>query len=285
MSKQLTTRRNTLLVLLSLLLLVGGCSVNPVTGKREFIAISREREIAMGVEAAPEFEKEAGGKVPNDQLQAYVRMVGGKVSAVGVSHRDMPYEFTLAASDVANAFALPGGKIFITAGLMRRMTNERQLAAVLAHETVHVAAKHNVKGMQRQMGVAVLVEIAGHVAGEEKAEAAKAATKIVAAMGTLRYSRGDEYQADEVGIRYMTDAGYNPWGMVELLTVLYNLSESEPGSLAEFFLTHPLTSKRIETAQEIIRGNSKFDRYSLENPDPHTARFMKMRDLLIATLK
>lgn len=268
-----------LCAMLALALISAGCSKNPVTGKSELILISRGQEISMGQEAAPEFEKEFGGKVPNQKLQDYVQMVGGSVAQH--SDRQMPYEFTLVASNVPNAFALPGGNIFITAGLMRRMTNERQLAAVLAHETGHVAARHNVKGMQRQMGVAVLAELAAAIVGQEKGRAAKAATQVVTSVVTLKYSRDDEYQADQVGLRYMTEAKYNPWGMIELLTVLYNLSESEPGSLGEMFQTHPITSKRIEQAQEIIQGDDRYRRFSADARDPQKARFMRMHKLLI----
>ncbi len=273
-------RHITILSLLAVAIPLGalatGCSQNPVTGKRELILIPPEQEIAMGQQAAPEFEKEFGGRVPNERLQSYVASVGQKVAAV--SDRDMPYEFTLVSSDVANAFALPGGQIFITAGLMVRMTNERQLAAVLAHEVSHVAAKHNVKGMQRQMGAAVLVEVAGRAAGQDKAQAAEAVTKVVTSVGNLKYGRDDEYQADEVGIKYLAKAGYNPWGMIEMLTVLYNLSESEPGSLGELFQTHPLTSKRIEDARLMVEQNHP--KYSSQSPDPAAGQFLEMRKLL-----
>ena len=237
----------------------------------------------MGDEAAPEFAKEFEGPVASEKLQAYVKAVGAKVAAV--SDREMPYEYALLASDVPNAFALPGGKIFVTAGLMRRMTNERQLAAVLGHETGHVAAKHNVKGMQRQVGVTVLAELAGAVVGGDKAETAQAVASIVGNMASLKYTREDEYQADKTGIKYMALAGYNPYGMVELLTVLYDLSESEPGSLAEMFQTHPLTSKRIEEAKGIISGDEKLRRHSPDAADPNAATFLQMRKLLIDTLK
>ena len=270
------------MLLLTGCLLVGGCSVNPATGKKQLILISQGQEIAMGQEAAPQFEKESGGKVPSERLQAYVQMVGGKIAAV--SDRKMPYEYILVASDTPNAFALPGGKIFITAGLMIRMTNERQLAAVLGHETGHVAAKHNISNIQRQMGAAVLVDIAAGVAGSNRAEAAKAVTKTVTAMGNLKYSRDDEHEADKIGIRYITAAGYSPWGAVELLNVLKGLSESEPGSLTEMFQTHPVTSKRIARAKEIIQGDPQYSRFSSSMPDPKADHFAKMHKLLVRTL-
>ena len=262
--------------------LAGGCSTNPVTGKRELILISQEQEISMGSEAAPEFEKEFGGRVPDGELQSYVARVGGRVAAV--SERQMPYEFTLVASKVPNAFALPGGKIFITAGLMSRMTNERQLAAVLGHETGHVAALHNVKGMQRQMGASVLVEVAGRIMSGGKGEAAEGVAKVVSNMVTMKYGRNDEYEADLLGIRYMARAGYNPWGMVELLTVLKNLSDSEPGSLTEMFQTHPLTSKRISQAEGTIRSNSEYNRLPPTARDPNEEHFLHMRRLLTRTV-
>jgi len=278
MSGQARTKLALLLVIVACLIPPAGCSENPVTGKRQILLISREQEIAMGEEAAPRFEEEFGGKVPDESLQRYVGAIGQKVSSH--SDRPMPYEFVLVRSDVPNAFALPGGKIFITAGLMRRMTNERQLASVLAHETGHVAARHNVMGMQRQMGAAVLVKVAGVLAGEDKQQMAEAVAKVVSSMANLRYSRDDEYLADTVGVRYMALAGYNPWGMVEMLTVLQGLSESEPGSLAELFGTHPLTSKRIDNARRAIEADEACKPFSPDAPDRRAGRFLKMRDRL-----
>jgi len=278
------TRRTFLLLACSLLALPAlvGCSTNPVTGRRELILISREQEIALGAEAAPEFEQEFGGRVPNDQLQGYVQSVGARLAAA--SDRPMPYSYTLLKSDVPNAFALPGGSIFITAGLMRRMTNERQLAAVLGHETAHVAARHSVKQMQKQMGAQLLVEIAGRAGGAETGQTVADVAKIVASMATLKYSRDDEYQADAVGVRYTTRAGYNPWGMVELLNVLKSLSDTEPGTFGEMFQTHPMSSKRIQEAEGILKDDT-YAKWSPTERDAREPYFMQMRALLPAPLK
>jgi len=261
---------------------LAGCSLNPVTGKRELILISREQEIALGADAAPDFEKEFGGKVASEPLQQYIRALGAKIAAV--SDRPMPYEYTLLASDVPNAFALPGGKIYITAGLMKAMTNERQLAAVLAHETAHVAARHSVKQMQKQMGAQLLLEIASRAGGADTSTAAADIGKVVATMALLKYSRDDEYQADQVGIEYAARAGYNPWGMVELLHVLLNMQEQEPGRLEEMFQTHPLSSKRLEKARAILTGNPAYDRWSPDAPDPGATTFQRMRQALVHAL-
>ena len=108
---------------------------------------------------------------------------------------------------------------------MRHMTNERQLAAVLGHEVAHVSEKHNVMAIEREMGASVLAQVIGAVLGGTAGSAAEAGTKVTGAMVNLNYSRGAESEADEVGLRYLVAAGYDPWSMVELLTVLLELSE------------------------------------------------------------
>ncbi len=247
---------------------VPGCSQNPVTGERQLSLIPRQQEVAMGEEAAPQFKEEFGGEVTDPQVQNYVRSVGQRVARVAA--RDLPYEFTAVRDDTPNAFALPGGKIFITAGLLNRLTNEQQLAAVLAHEVAHADIGHNVQALQRQMGVEVLAQAAGAVIGGTAGEAAAAATKVVGGMRTLSYSRDAEYEADRYGMIYMERAGYNPWGMVELLTVLYNLSQQQGGRLTEMFQTHPLTSNRIERAETQARED--FPRYSRDAASPQAPR-------------
>ncbi|MCK4850832.1 MAG: M48 family metalloprotease [Phycisphaerae bacterium] len=269
------------IVLLVCVLFAAGCTINPVTGKKQLTFIPEHQEIALGVRTAPQFEKEFGGKVDNLELQEYVAEVGAKLAAV--SDREMPYEFALLSSDVPNAFALPGGKIYITAGLFANMTNERQLAAVLAHETVHVAGMHSVQGLQRQMGAAIVAELIGVAVGGEHAESAEAATKLVAGLRNLKHSREDESQADEYGLKYMYQAAYNPWGMVELLELLQSLSQSKPGLFGDFLATHPLTSRRIEDVRDIIAQD--YSAYSPQTPDPHGQHFKQMRGLLESVTK
>jgi len=259
-----------------------GCSENPVTGERQLMLISREEEIALGEQSAPEFEDQFGGRVWDETLQAYVREIGGKIAAQS-DRQDVDYEFALLSSDVPNAFALPGGKVYVTAGLLDLMENERQLAAVLGHETTHVAALHNVQGLQRQMGAELLAELAAAAIGEEKGEVAKVAAQVTAGMVNLRYSRQAEYEADQYGIEYMHRAGYNPWGMVGLLKQLKTLSESEPGRLGEMFQTHPLTSNRIEHAEEIIE--EQYPAADRNEAPPNMGRWENMQARLRSYLK
>jgi len=251
-----------------------GCVANPVTGKSE-LAIPDSYEIALGAQSAPEFEKEFGGVHPNTELQTYVSGIGARVAKV--SDRPMPYEYTVLNSDVPNAFALPGGKIYITAGLLKLVENERELAAVLGHETGHVAAKHNINSLKRQIGASILLEIATQAVGEQGASAAQIA-QVVNNMAGLRYSRENEYHADELGIRYASRAGYNPWGMVELLTSLKGGDTTQPGLLDEFFLTHPLTDKRIEQARLRIEADHRTA--DPKAADPGAVEFARMKLLL-----
>lgn len=269
------------IVLLVCFLFAPGCILNPVTGKKQLTLISRSDEIAMGVSTAPKFEKEFGGKVDSLQLQQYIAKVGAKLA--DVSDRPMPYEYALLSSDVPNAFALPGGKIYVTAGLFKHMRNERQLAAVLAHETVHVAARHSVQGMQRQMGASIFVDLVGALVGGEGAETARASSKIAASMTTLHYGRDDESESDKFGLKYMQNAGYNPWGMVELLELLQSLSKSQPGLFGDLLASHPLTSTRIRDVRNILPQS--YSTYSPRTPDPHTKRFEQMQGLLVSATK
>ena len=274
-------RRLALIMLTLAMAFPVGCTRSAVTGEKEVILISTDEEIALGQQAGPEIEKEFNDKVPNESLQKYVRNVGGKLA--NVSDRPMPYEFALLASEVPNGFALPGGKIYVTAGLMSRMTNERQLAAVLAHEVVHVADRHSVKGLQRQMGASILVELVGMAVGGDKAQSAQAAADLAAGITTLKYSRTDESQSDAVGVKYMVRAGYNPWGMVELLELLQSLSNAERGLFGELFASHPLTSKRIAEVRDLVQN--EYSAFSPTTPDPREQDFVQMRSLLIKTLK
>ncbi len=251
---------------------LAGCSVNPATGKKQLALISTQQEIAMGENSAPEFEAQFDGMFPDAALQSYVKEVGAKIAAV--ADREMPYEFALLASDVPNAFALPGGKVYVTAGLMRYMSNERQLAAVLGHEIGHVCAMHIISGLQRDMGFQILAEAAGYVGGSS---AYSSVTKAALGMVDLKFSRKQEYEADQLGIRYMTRAGYNPYGMIELLDILLAMHEEEPSKLAAMFQTHPLTSQRIEEAREVITDEHPQARSTTTDPNATRMKQMVLR--------
>ena len=259
-----------LMVVLSFV--VAGCATNPVTGQRQLSFISESQEIKMGADAAPEFEQQFGGRVPNEKLQQYVTDLGMKLANLSERPK-LPWTFVVLKSDIPNAFALPGGKVFVTAGLMTSLTNERQLASVLGHEIGHVCAMHSVTGMQRAMGAEAFAMLIEKASGNESYGTA---TKVAGQMVVLKYGRDDEYQADALGIKYMEKAGYNPWGMVETLQFLMTLGE-EGGRLDELFQTHPLSSERVKAAHNNVTKN--YASYHTGTPDPNEARFRQMQAL------
>jgi predicted Zn-dependent protease len=233
-------------------LFLAACAVNPVTKQKQFVLMSEQREIALGREAYPIYTQMSLGLFQEEALQAYVQRIGSQLAAK--SHRpNLQCEFNVVNGSELNAYALPGGKISITRGLISRMENEAQLAAVLAHEIGHVSARHSVSGYTRQT-LAGLITTIGRVAidasgvggGDLLMQGGLLATNLV----LMKYSRAQEEQSDELGLEYMTRAGYNPEGFVQSMEILMRSREREPTMLETFFSSHPLTSKRIEAARQ-----------------------------------
>jgi len=244
-----------------ILLIMNGCAVSPITGERELILFSDSQEIELGKNADADIKWQFGGVYNDPQISEYVDTVGQRVAKV--SHRpEIPYHFTVVDSSVVNAFALPGGYIYITRGLLAKLDNEAQLASVLGHEIGHVTARHGIKRLQYTLGFNVLLGVIDHVvaSGNENYQKwrglIKTTSSVAFATVALGYSRKDEFQADELGTLYSFKAGYNPEGMIQLLNTLKSLHEQEPSSVEEFFMSHPRTSSRIEEVEDQI---SKFD--------------------------
>ena len=242
---------------LLLALLLPGCEcfrVNPVTGKSELSLYSDQDEIALGAQAAPSMEQESGGLYKDPSLEAYVASVGARLAAAS-DRKEIPHRYRILNSGIVNAFALPGGFVYISRGLLARLHDESELAAVLGHETGHVAARHGVHHLQLSMGLNVLLNIASRAAarsGPESAASAKAGldlANLVANLGSLKYSRDDERQADHLGIVYAERAGWDPRGMLGLMKVLQSSEQGEPGAFDAMLRTHPLTSERIRNAE------------------------------------
>jgi len=231
---------------------LGGCAKNPVTGEREFSVISEKDEIAIGTAAYPGAIAHFGGEYNDPVLNEYVSGIGTGLAAV--SHRpELPYEFTVVSSSMINAFALPGGKICITTGLLSRCDNEAQIAGVLGHEIGHVTARHSANAISRQYLYQIpLVLGAIYAQHKGKGEELVALGAIGLGLLELKYSRDQESQADELGMDYSVEAGYNPRGVVQLLEVLQSAHESEPSSVEGWFMTHPLTSSRIREAEKML---------------------------------
>jgi len=243
----------TLSLILAFVLTAVGCMVNPVTGKNELSLISPAQEVELGRQAAPDVEKQMGGVYYNAALTRYVDGVGQRIATVSDRH-DVPWTFKIVNTNEVNAFALPGGFIYVTKGLLLKMDNEAQLANVLGHEATHVCARHSVKALQNQLGMTILLEAIGAASGTN-ADTVKALGSVVANLVLLKYSRDYEYEADKYGVQYAAKANYNPQGMVQVFEIFKTLGSSS-ASAGEIFMSHPDTEKRIVQVQEII--NTKY---------------------------
>lgn len=246
-----------LVVLFALLLMstmLPACTTNPATGKSSFTgSMTTEKELALGAEASPQFLKEYGGDIPSPAINAYINNLGQRLAAVS-ERPDLPWEFHAVDSDVINAFALPGGKVFFTRGLLSRLTNEAQMAGVLGHEIGHVTALH----VNQRIAQAAALETGVSLLGTA-AEATDSTLLQVLGLGgqlgggayLLKFGRDHESEADELGVRYMTKLGYDPMGQVQVMQILKAASGS--GSTPEFLSTHPLPSTRIKELTSIIK--------------------------------
>lgn len=231
-------------------LFLWSCATNPITGEEEFIIYGEDidQDITIGKEYAPEMEKQLGGKIPDAQLLDYVNSVGLKVA--GVSQRpDFDYHFTALDHNSVNAFALPGGYIFITRGLLERLKSESQLAGILAHETAHVVARDTMEVMSREMLLSTALSVA---LSKQSSGTVNEVANITSQIISLKYSREDEKVADLAGMDYMVAAGYNPYGMIETFQMLESENESQP---LEFLSTHPSPENRIDYLAEKIGLN------------------------------
>lgn len=239
------------LLTLVMCLSLAACAKNPVTGQDELVLMSEPQEIAMGANYYPQVIQLNHGLTPGDpQLQGYVNHVGRRLARI--SHRpNLPWQFTVVNSSQVNAFALPGGKISITRGLISKMSSEDELAGVLGHEIGHVTARHAVAGYTRQiLMTGALLGLAIALGDNEYAPAALAAAGVAGSLMMLGYSRDQERQCDELGYEYMTRAGYNPVAMVSTFELFKKMQKTEPSEIESWLSSHPLPRERIAAAEK-----------------------------------
>ncbi|GAB3109984.1 M48 family metalloprotease [Aestuariicella hydrocarbonica] len=230
------------------LLMVSGCTTNPVTGASQFSLISPEQEVSIGAKQFGPTQQTQGGQYMVDpDLTVYVNQVGQKLAAKS-DRPNLPYDFVVLNNDVPNAWALPGGKIAINRGLLVQLEDEAQLAAVLAHEIVHAAARHSAQQMTQGMLLGVGGQIIG-MAGSQTAygELIGMGTQMGSALIQARYGRDQELESDYYGMTYMARAGYEPEAAVELQQTFVKLSEGHQGSWMDGLLaSHPPSIERVQ---------------------------------------
>ncbi|MCZ6607027.1 MAG: M48 family metalloprotease, partial [Alphaproteobacteria bacterium] len=214
--------------LLPALWLVAACSTNPATGKQSFTAfMSKEDELRIGAEEHPKMIKEFGGAYTDAKLRAYIRRIGIKLASVSEA-RDLPYTFTILNDDKVNAFALPGGYVYITRGLLALAENEAEMAGVLAHEIGHVAARHTAERYSTAMATNLGLMLLGAIGSSAGLPSGVGRIIGFGAQAALQgYSREQELEADMLGVRYMTRAGYTPDGMTSFFYKMQTHAELE----------------------------------------------------------
>jgi predicted Zn-dependent protease len=240
-----------LLAMAFLALAAGGCATNPVTGKSELSMVSEQQEIAIGQENYPLMTQQSEGETGHAEIQRLVSEVGRKMAATS-ERPQLPWEFNVVDDNTPNAYALPGGKISITRGLITLFETEDQLAGVIGHEIGHATARHYNAQASRGQIAQILVGAATIGAGAMDVDPnlVAAGAGVGAQLVLTKYSRDQERQSDELGMKYMTAAGYNPKGFAESMEILKTTHDREPDALSQLFASHPVTGERITTARE-----------------------------------
>jgi len=211
--------------------------------------ISTAQEVEMGNRFAEEIAKQyAFLDVPG--IQHYVSQIGARLAAVS-DRTDIEYHFTVIDdSDQVNAFALPGGWVYVHTGLLSEAEDEGELAAVLAHEIGHVAARHHTEQMTKLLGYSLLMQL---VLGEDPNQYAALAAELFGTLGQLKFSRNNELESDELALKYLSRAGYSPDALVSFLEKLHRLESRKPSRLAAFLSTHPIGQVRLDRARKAAR--------------------------------
>lgn len=246
-------------LLLFLLIFISACATNPVTGERELVLISEDEELIIGIKNYPVTTQMNNGLFKDEELQKYVNSVGKRLGSV--SHRqNLPYEFNVVNSSDYNAFCLPGGKISITRGLLINLENEDQLAGILGHEIGHATARHSAKQLSRTaLTQAILVSLEAVLAAKDvkNRELYSLGSNFGAYLMLMKYSRDQESQSDSLGLNYMAKAGHNPTGLKQSMEILQKAHKKEPSKLENLFMTHPLTTERINTINSELNSTYK----------------------------
>lgn len=241
------------IILFSLFQYYSKSEINEFTGKKQHISLTVDDEVAIGLQTAPQMAQQHGGLYPDQNYQQFVDMVGQKLVNNSIA-KQSPYQFDfhlLKDTQTINAFALPGGQIFITFALFSRLENEDQLAGVLGHEIGHVIGRHSAERMAKQGLTEGLLN--GIAVGFDPSTAQGAAA--IANLLNLSYGREDELESDDLGVKIMMDSGYNPSELIGVMKILKDASG--PNQIPERLSTHPDPENRIDKIKEAIEKYHK----------------------------
>ena len=228
-------------------LIVISCAINPVTGKRQLMLMSESQEIALGISYNPQVLA-TFGVYDDEELQKFVQARGTELGKI--SHRpNLEYHVKVVDSPVVNAFAVPGGFIYLTRGIMAQLNNEAEFMGVLGHEMGHITARHTVSQQSKQQ-LGTLLLIGGMIASEKFAQYAEYAMQGMQLL-FLRFSRDDEREADRLGVEYSSKVGYDAHKMADFFRVLQKMSMAEShGGIPTFLSTHPDPGDRYNAVNQ-----------------------------------
>lgn len=233
---------------------LGSKQYNPVTGEDQYVTITKEQEIALGLQSAPEMEAQFGGLEPDERYQQVVQLIGEKlISESFASQSEYPFEFhVLADNKTVNAFALPGGPVYVTRAMIDKLTTEGEVAGVLAHEITHVVSRHSAEQIAQQeltQGLTGAIVLGTYDPNNPSSASTAQIAMVIGQLVNMKFSREDEIEADAGGVKIMSEAGYDPRSMV---SVMQMLEQANTGGTIEFFSTHPSPENRIEKIEQAI---------------------------------
>ncbi|MCL4861414.1 MAG: M48 family metalloprotease [Caldilineaceae bacterium] len=237
-----------IIAVMALISFFGSRAYNPVTDETQYVSLTERQEIALGLQAAPEMVRQHGGEHPDAELQRLVDEIGFRlVQNSQVRETEWPFEFTLLRDpETVNAFALPGGQVFITYALFSQLETEGQLAGIFGHEIGHVVARHAAQRIAKSELTNGLTGAVAVASGD--ARAAQVAV-MVGQLVNMKYGRDEEIQSDALGVQFMADAGYDPRALIGVMRILAAASGGGP---PEFFSTHPNPDNRVQRIEAEI---------------------------------
>ncbi len=263
-------------ILATAIFLCNKCAKNPVTGNRQLVLMSEAQEIEMGKSADPQILQQYG-LYPDSALQRFITAKGKEMAAI--SHRpNLDYQFRIVDSDILNAFAVPGGYVYFTRGIMAHFNNEAEFAGVLGHEIGHIAARHSV-AQQRNVLLGQLGLIAGIVIAPDLAQFAETASQGLGLL-FLKFGRDAERESDKLGVEYSSKIGYDAHEMAGFFETLQRKS-AETGSqeLPNFLSTHPNPGDRNKTVNKL--ASEWQQKNNLQNPKVNRDTYLKRIEGLI----